>query len=408
MPSRPRSRPRLALFTHDAFGLGHVRRSVHVIRAIAEREPRASILLVTGSPATHLLDELPPGADHVKIPTIVTSGVAGTTPSVLDIGVAEIAALRAQVTRQVLESFEPDAFLVDNFPLGTRLELLPALRAMRHRPTRTALGLRDVVDPPEKVRKDWSRDGLYEVIDRYYDRILVYGVPEILDAAEAYELPASAAERVRYCGYVVGADPPRRTVEEIRHELDAPDGFLLATVGGGGDGRPLIEAFLDAVDSLGSHRALVVAGEFMSDEDRAAVRARAGRSERVVFRHHVSDLPAYMTAASAVTCMGGYNTCAEVVSVGVPAVVVPRTWRSGEHSARGTTGVDAEQLVRARALDALGVVKLLHPDQLAGASLAEAIRTVLAAPPGGPPATLSLDGAGRVAEQLLDLCRDAD
>src|SRR6266545_1686341 len=178
---------RFALFTHDAYGVGHVRRSVRILRAIAEREPRSDLLLITGSPATHLLRDLPPNADSVKIPTILTSG-DGIRPPALDIGVAELTSIRGELTRRLLEMFEPDVFLVDNFPLGVRLELLPALRELRHRPTRTALGLRDVVDPPEKVRRDWGRDGLFGVVERYYDRVLVYGMREVLDAAEAYGL----------------------------------------------------------------------------------------------------------------------------------------------------------------------------------------------------------------------------
>ena len=150
---------RIAVFTHDAFGLGHVRRSTRILRAIAEREPNAALLLITGSPATNLLRDLPANADTLKLPTVITSGGDGARPPTLNIGVAEISTLRGELTRRTLELFEPDVFLVDNFPLGTRLELLPALREVRHRPTRTALGLRDVVDPPEKVRRDWASRG---------------------------------------------------------------------------------------------------------------------------------------------------------------------------------------------------------------------------------------------------------
>lgn len=392
---------RFAVFTHDAYGLGHVRRSTRILRALAELEPDASLLLITGSPSTHLLRDLPPNADTLKIPTVITSGGSGTPPPTMNMGVAELCSLRGEVTRKALEIFEPDVLLVDNFPLGTRHELLPALREMRHRPTRTVLGLRDVVDPPEKVRKDWGRAGLYDIVERYYDRVLVYGVPGMLDAVSAYGLSDQVARKLVYCGYVTEAAAPTRCPEEIAHRLGVEPGFLLATVGGGGDGRPLLEAFLGALDRFPGREAVVVTGEFMAPEDRAAVTEAARGREGVVLHRHLPDLPSALRAATLVVSMGGYNTSAEILAVGARSVIVPRTWRPGEHGARGKTGMDAEQRVRAEGLARLGLVTTLDPRKLSPDTLGDAMAAALEGPrPHDPTKKLELDGAARVAEQL--------
>lgn len=394
---------RFAIFTHDAYGLGHVRRSSRILRALADREPDAALLLITGSPATHLLRELPPNADTLKLPTIITSGVEGARPSTLNIGVAELASLRGELTRRALELFEPDVLLVDNFPLGTRHELLPALRELRHRPTRTALGLRDVVDPPEKVRRDWGRDGIFGAIERYYDRIIVYGMREVLDAGAEYGLSADVTSRMTYCGYVTEAGPPRVDAAAVRHEFGVSERFLLATVGGGGDGRPLLEAFLGATRQFPDRSVLVATGEFMSAEDREAVRELAAGEPRITIRDHIADLPAVMAAADLVVAMGGYNTSAEILAVGARAVIVPRSWRSGEHGSRGKTGVDAEQLVRAEGLARLGAIHMVDPRELSADTLAEAMRQALSAPAPAASCRLDLDGAASVADRLLEL-----
>lgn len=399
----PRRRRRIALFTHDAYGLGHVRRSVHLLSAMARRDPEATLLLITGSPATHLLRSLPPRVDYVKIPTIVTSGSEETKPPTLDIGLAELASLRGEITRRTLEAFAPDVFVVDNFPLGTRLELLPALRSLRERGTRTVLGLRDVVDPPEKVRKDWGRDGLYEVVDRYYDRVVVYGMREVLDAAEAYDFAPSIARKLHYCGYVTSGEPPSRSRDDVLRELGFPDGFLLATVGGGGDGLPVLSTFLEALGAFPGRSALLAAGEFMSPSDRAALDRLATARPGVLVRDHVVDLPSYLAAADAVVAMGGYNTCAEILSVKARAVLVPRTWKSGEHGHRARARVDAEQLVRAEGLSRLGVVELLGPGELSGQAMAEALARALDRRRSRADSELRLDGAPAVAEHVLAL-----
>ena len=392
---------RFALFTHDAYGLGHVRRSVRILRAIADRNPQASMLLITGSPATNLLRDLPPNADTMKIPTIVTSGGEGTRPPTLDIGVAEIASLRGELVRRVLELFEPDVFLVDNFPLGTRLELLPALRETRRLSTRTVLGLRDVVDPPEKVRRDWGRDGLFEIIERYYDHIVIYGMREILDATEAYGLSAEIAAKLSYCGYVTDSRPAPRDPEQVRAELGVKPGYFLATVGGGGDGRPLLEAFLAALDRFPNRPTLVTTGEFMSAQDREAVISAAKKRDRVIVRNHIDDLPSAMAAADLVVTMGGYNTSAEILAVNARAVVVPRYWRSGEHGAKGKSGFDAEQLTRTEGLARFGAVEMVDPREFSANALGDAMQRALERPRRHISAELRLDGAARVADRLM-------
>lgn len=403
------SSPRIAIFTHDAYGVGHVRRSSRILRAVAEREPDSALLLITGSPATNILRELPPNADTIKIPTIITSGVEGTRPPSLNIPLAELASLRGELTLRALELFEPDVFLVDNFPLGTRLELLPALRELRHRPTRTVLGLRDVVDPPEKVRKDWGRDGIFDIVERFYDRILVYGVRDVLDAVEAYGLSPAVASRLSYCGYVTETGGARTHPDQVLQDLSLDPGFFLATVGGGGDGRPMLETFISALDHFPGRPALVVPGEFMSPDDRSAVRQAAESRQGVVVVDYLADLPSAMAAADLVVAMGGYNTSAEIVATGSRAVLVPRNWRSGEHASRGRTGMDAEQQVRAEGLGRLGLVTLLEDGELSAASLAQAMSRALDNPRiNGTHSTLELDGAACVAGHLLQLAREGN
>jgi predicted glycosyltransferase len=396
---------RLALFTHDAFGLGHVRRSTRILRAVAERAPDASLLLIAGSPATHLLRRLPEGADYLKIPTITTSGGRATKPPTLGVPTSDLVALRGAITRRALEAFEPDVFLVDNFPLGTRRELLPVLEALRSSATRTVLGLRDVVDPPEKVRRDWARHDVQAHVESLYDRVIVYGVREVLDAVEAYALSPAIASRLEYAGYVTEETADLRPRDAVLADLGLDATPLLATVGGGADGRPILEAFAGALARFPDRPALLVTGELMGEEDRAAVRAAVAAAPRARVVDHVEDLPSLLAASELVVAMGGYNTSAEILGVGARAVLVPRTWRSGEHGEKGKTGVDAEQRVRAEGLARLGAVGLVDADEVDALSLGDAMERALARPRPERRPALALDGAARVADILLRIAR---
>ncbi len=398
-----RRRLRLAIFTHDAYGLGHVRRCLRIAWALAERAPDSSILLVTGSSAVDVLGSLPPNADHVKIPTVVTSGTQGWRPPTLNVGLAEITFLRERVILETLRTFGPHVLLVDNFPLGSQRELLATVQELRRQSTGIVLGVRDVLDPPESVRRDWTRQGIYDVLERYYDRILVYGIPDVLDVADAYALPLAVAEKVRYCGYVTESAPAIRPEAEVRAELGIDGPFMLATVGGGGDGFPLLETFLEALPLLPQLPAVLVTGHLMAAADRVTLRTLASRRPAVVVIDQVRDLPSYLAAAEVVVAMGGYNTAAELLAVRAPAVIVPRTWKSGEHSERAKARADAEQLVRAQALARLGLVTLLEPGTLTVECLAAAVAEALARPRPALHPSVDLRGVDRVADEILAL-----
>jgi len=403
------SSPRVAIFTHDAYGLGHVRRCLNIIQALARRAPNAAILLITGSPAVNLFSSLPPNADYIKIPTIVTSGTQSAQPPMLPVGLAELSFLRRRLIREALVTFAPDVFLVDNFPLGAKLELLPSLLELQRGRTRIVLGLRDIADPPNKVRADWGREGLYGILDRYYDSILVYGMREVLDIAEAYCLFPAIAAKVRYCGYVTSEVFQLRSPEEIREELGLKRPFVFASVGGGGDGFPLLQMVLRSLAMLPAASALVVTGAFMNPEERRQLESLAAIRSGVVVRGFVSDVPSYLAAADVVVTMGGYNTTAEILALRPRAIVVPRHWKSGEHTNRAkSAGGDMEQLVRAQALANLGYIDLIHPADLTAEKLAERMIAALESERQEPKIQVNVSGVQFVAEHLLALARNEE
>jgi predicted glycosyltransferase len=102
----------------------------------------------------------------------------------------------------------------------------------------------------------------------------------------------------------------------------------------------------------------------------------------------VSDSMGYLGAADLVVAMAGYNTTAEILSLGQRALLVPRS------------GPSAEQQMRARLFADRGWVRWLAPEVLSPSTLAdameEALSTALA-----PPVAPDLNGRSRVAQLLL-------
>jgi predicted glycosyltransferase len=400
--SKPDDACRIAVFTHDTFGLGHVRRSLHIIRALCARRPDATVLLITGSPALHAFRDLPRQVDVLKLPTLVRPGVSAGAPPHLGIPLSDVTAIRRQVIREAVEQFRPDAFLVDNFPLGSRKELLPTLERLQELEIPAVLGLRDIVDRPDVVRETWGKDGVYDALERLYRRILIYGAPEVLDAPEAYALPEAVRAKVRYCGYVTSGASPHRRPQEIRRELGLESPIVLATVGGGGDGYPLLSSFLDATEGMPDVSTVSITGPLMAGEDRARLAARMGGRGRDRLLEFVADLPSYLGAADVIVAMGGYNTVAELVAAGRPALVMPRNWRYGEHAKGTQAGMEWEQLLRAEAMERLGLVRTIRPEELSPDALSRGIRASLQAPRQSCGPALLGGGAEQAVTNLLD------
>ena len=86
-------------------------------------------------------------------------------------------------------------------------------------------------------------------------------------------------------------------------------------------------------------------------------------------RKSVSDIASYIAAADVVVGMAGYNTTAEILSIGTPAVLVPRAAPS------------AEQRMRARLFGERGWVHVVDPDDLCPRTLADAVLDALSGAP---------------------------
>ena len=64
------------------------------------------------------------------------------------------------------------------------------LEMLSARGTRCILGLRDVMDEPASLVDEWQRKMVFPALERLYDEIWVYGLPEIFDPLR--EIPGMA------------------------------------------------------------------------------------------------------------------------------------------------------------------------------------------------------------------------
>lgn len=403
---------RMVVYSHDTFGLGHLRRCLKLTRALVDRYPGISILLITGSPMAHSY-EMPPGVDYVKLPAIRKVGKENYEPRSLAMSGRGIRTLRSNLLLRTISDFDPNVLLVDHAPTGSKGELRAALDWLGDRGGCTRMvGLRDVIDAPEEIVPLWSERGIYDVLRDSYDHVFVYGSQKIFDTVEQYRIPAEVGEKTRFVGYVcerapdasddnaADSDPvpgaKSATGSKDATDTDVPDGpDILVTIGGGdGAAKEVIGTFLEMMETFrdrANYRATVLTGPFIEDDLAREYHEKAARLG-VAMESFLPSTEELIRSSRLVISTAGYNTTTDVLSYAHRCIIVPRVLHR------------QEQLVRGRCLEELGIGECIDPAAITPEILLEAIERALSDEEGAldrmrAAGEIPLDGAARFAEE---------
>jgi len=344
-----RAGPRTLIYSHDTFGLGHLRRCRAIAHSLVEENRDMSVLILSGSPIIGSFD-FRTRVDFVRVPGVIKLRNGEYTPLNLPMDIEETIKIRSSIIRHTADIFDPDLFLVDKEPLGLRGEVSETLQMLRERGTPLILGLRDVMDEPALLEPEWQRKNVLPALRNLYDDIWVYGLPQICDPLAEISLPKAVREKVTFTGYLRRFEP-NMAAKAPPHPLRGP--YILVTTGGGGDGETLIDWVLKAYehDADLPYPALLVLGPFMQTEQQSNFLKRANRLSKVhaiTFDAHMETL---MARAIGVIAMGGYNTFCEILSFDKRAIIVPRRVPR------------MEQYIRAARAQKLGLSSMLLDDE---------------------------------------------
>jgi predicted glycosyltransferase len=187
---------RVALYSHDTMGLGHMRRNMLIAQTLAAPPLNATTLLICGAAEARAFS-MPPGVDCLTLPSLRKNEAGEYGSRHLELSLRELVHLRSSILEAAISQFCPDVLIVDNAPRGAEGELNAVLQTVRSSArTRCVLGLRDIIDESQVVRRQWSLQGYAEAIRDYYDAVWVYSDPAVYDLATEYGLPATISS---YC-----------------------------------------------------------------------------------------------------------------------------------------------------------------------------------------------------------------
>ncbi len=309
----------ILMYSHDTYGLGHIRRTMAIASHLKCKG--VNILIITGSPIVGRF-EFPEQIDFVRVPGMIKQSNDNYIPHSIKIDPVHAMSIRQSIIDATAKSFQPDLFIVDKAPRGLKHEIMPTLEWMKqYGKTKTILGLRDIMDDAESTTKDWTDKGIYDVLENLYSEIWVYGHKEYYNPIEEYAIPESISKKMIFTGYI-----PRkvhaRTSPEVRKNGKK---LVVITAGGGGDGYPMMDAYLKALEKHGQQnfRTVMVTGPFMPADLRRELAERAKKLS-VTFYHFYRRMEKLFSNADLVVSMGGYNTVCEILSHKQVGLIVPR------------------------------------------------------------------------------------
>jgi len=312
--------------------------------------------------------ELPDNVEIVPLPPL---GIDPDT-NVYDIRrpqeLRQLIIARRKVLIQKYERLKPRVVVIEDFPFrqhGLRAEVVPLIERARNGVYGDALvvSMTDGILAGDADRDDAYRDQTAHLLDKYFDMVIVQSDPVFARIEEFFQPRNVLQVPVYHAGFVVpetGARPGDVGM--------APD-TILVSAGNGEYGGPLYRAAVEAHKILGSTLLLpmkIVAGEHLPDREWRDLMVMAERSHDLTVERSLPDLGAGLAAARWSVTQCDYDDAVLTMQARTPTLFVP--------PANDDCKV---QTVRAQRLVYWGAGRLLFPQHLDGASLANEIRELM-------------------------------
>ena len=232
---------------------------------------------------------------------------------------------------------------------------------------------RSNLDDRAIVRSDWTKKGIYDILDKLYSEIWIYGNQELYDPVEEYAISHDVSRKMVFTGYIPRKVPTRNMIQKSRKEmgLGEKDQLVVVTTGGGGDGYRVMDTYLSMLESEFQSplpfKSVLITGPFMPKKLRKKVFKRSKALGIKTF-HFYRNMEKLLAAADLVVSMGGYNTMCELLSLGTTSLIVPReTPRK-------------EQLIRADIFKRQNLIDYLPWSKCRAPLMAQKVRSLLSSP----------------------------
>ena len=338
---------KILFYCQHILGMGHFVRSMEIVRGLVSD---FQVCFINGGEVIQGFD-VPADVEIINLPAIKTDAEFRSLQAVDS--TQDLAAVQESRTQQLLkifEQFQPDILMVELFPFGRRkfsFELIPLLeRVKAGGKTKVVCSLRDIV--VTKQNKQKHEEKVCQLMNQYFDLLLIHGDPWFQPLEETFSRIHDLTCDIHYTGYIVQPQPSS--------DISVQKPMILVSVGGGRFGHELLDCVIDTAPILSKvirHKIQIYTGPFMPDYKFLELQDKGQICENIRLERYTSNFLSYMKNADLSISMSGYNTTMNILTTGVRGMLLPFMGND-----------DQEQRIRAEKLEKLGVIDMIHTEEL--------------------------------------------
>ena len=374
--------PKVLFYVQHLLGIGHLKRAATLSRAM--EAAGFAVTIVSGGKTV-------PGinignAHFIQLPAMRSkdehfSVMLDDNDQPVDDG---LRSARRDMLLDTIATLKPNLVLTELFPFGRRHlrgEIIPMIEAALNLSPQAKIicSVRDILVEPSKKERGPE---MVEMVQRYYDHVLVHGDPDLVPFDKTFPLASQIADRLSYTGYIV--DPPKNGSAVGRDEV-------IVSAGGGALSEPLFSAAIDARPQTVFAKNVwrLLAGP--SSPPDAYKRLESRITDGIILERARPDFTSMLANCALSISQGGYNTVMDVLAARTRAVIAPYAG-----------GKETEQTLRARLLSADNLFQVVWEQDLSTETLAKAVNAAAAH---GKPSSggIASDGANKSAALLSNL-----
>ncbi|MCS4432857.1 glycosyltransferase family protein [Aquiflexum gelatinilyticum] len=377
---------KILLHCQYVYGIGHLVRAVELARGLSNH---FQIFILNGGEAVPNFD-IPENLKIIQMPAIYKEENSDSLLSVdPSINIEQCFKSRKKIITQSVEEIKPDILITEHFPFGLLfenevLELIDKVK-IENPKAKIVSSVRDIIESKGGGKRD---DYVCELINKWYDLVLVHGDGNFAGLSKSFSKTEMIKIPVIQTGYIT------REIPKVKNVKKPP--LILASVAAGRMGNELLDSLIDShlrIKEKKRHNLVLFSGAFQKDFKKQQEKVISLKSKGIEI--HLFDSRKYLkylSNASLVISLGGYNSIIESVSAKKPMLIYQR----------GFSGGNEEQNMRIQLFQKNGNLDILKSDDLNSETLSLRILNAINNPK-APDCELNLNGVYNSSQALTSL-----
>lgn len=374
------SLPKVLIHCQYVYGLGHLIRALQLAKGLIND---CEVYFLSGGEAVKGIS-VDPKINFIQLDALYKGEDCSKLSSVDEnLTTDECLSNREKVIHDLIQNIRPQVIITEHFPFGFLFEqevLRLISKAKSVNPSvKIVSSVRDIIETEKGSKSD---NKTVEILNQYYDLLLVHGDVNVIPFETSFSLSNQVNIRQVRTGYVIDSALKKQQKKKQT---------IIVSVAGGRVGRELKDAVVKAYNSIKhkiNHELLVFDGAFSSGDDQWSSDNRITyfKFDRSVFLQELSQSDISIS-------LGGYNTTVESLYAANKVLIYNREF----------LGDNFEQEIRISSLAKLGLITRLDNDQLEPGKLADIILATISPQSGPLEIIVDFDGVNTSVQEIKDL-----